>query len=61
MHTAPPDALLIDVRPALTAHVSESDFLRLFPVQFDDVDVLAAAEPSKAPRSTPATEPRRTR
>jgi hypothetical protein len=48
MHTAPPDALLIDVRPALTAHVSESDFLRLFPVQFDEVDALAAAEPSKA-------------
>ncbi len=48
MRTAPPETLSSDVRPALTAHVSESDFLRLFPVLFNEVDTLAAAEPSKA-------------
>jgi hypothetical protein len=48
MRTAPSETLSTDVRPALTAHVSESELLRLFPVQFQDIDALAAAEPSKA-------------
>ena len=48
MRAASPETLCTDVRPALTAHVSESDLLRLFPVQFHELDVLAAAEPSKA-------------
>src|SRR5258708_18286719 len=48
MRTAPPETLSSDVRPALTAHISESELQRLFPVQFGEVDALAAAEPSKA-------------
>jgi hypothetical protein len=48
MRTAPPETLSTDIRPALTAHVAEADLMRLFPVLFDDVDPLAAAEPSKA-------------
>jgi len=48
MRTAPPETLSTDIRPALIAHVIESDLMRLFPVPFKDVDPLAAAEPSKA-------------
>lgn len=48
MRIAPPESLNSDVRPVLTAHVSQFDLMRLFPVQFAEVDALAAAEPCKA-------------
>ncbi|HVR40982.1 MAG TPA: hypothetical protein VMU84_17955 [Thermoanaerobaculia bacterium] len=32
----------------MTAHLSEGDLERLFPVDFKDLDSLAAAEPSRA-------------
>lgn len=46
MRNAPAEALRDDVRPALTAHISEADLDRLFPVQFVELDSLAAPEPS---------------
>lgn len=48
MRTAPPQALTVDVRPAMTLRLSESELRTLFPVEFQDVDPLAAAEPSRA-------------
>lgn len=48
MRTAPPEALLTDVRPVMTAHISPLELERFFPVDFVDVDPLAAAEPSRA-------------
>ena len=48
MRSAPPEALSVDVRPALTAHLAESEVRRLFPVQFLEIDPLAAPEPSRA-------------
>jgi hypothetical protein len=48
MRVASIDALHDDVRPVLIAHVAEADLERLFPVQFSDLDPLAAAEPSRA-------------
>jgi hypothetical protein len=47
MRAAPPETLSSDVRAALTAHISELEVLRLFPVQFREIDALGAAEPSK--------------
>lgn len=47
MHTAPADALVVDVRPSLIARIPSAELERLFPVQFVDLDPLAAAEPSR--------------
>jgi hypothetical protein len=47
-YKASPESLRSDVRPALVAHVERSELERLFPVDFEDVDPLAAAEPSRA-------------
>lgn len=48
MRVETPEALHHDVRPVLTARIAEADLARLFPIQFSDLDSLAAPEPSRA-------------
>ncbi len=47
MHTEPAEALVNDVRPSLIVRMTPVELEHLFPIEFVDLDPLAAAEPSR--------------